>query len=40
MEIYRMELIEETDDVNSEMYWLVNTNCITENPAPAKCRSR
>ena len=28
---YRMELIEETDDVNRERYWILNTDCINKN---------
>jgi hypothetical protein len=28
---YRMELIEETDDVNRERYWILNTDCINQN---------
>ena len=28
---YRMELIEETDDINRERYWILNTDCINKN---------
>ena len=27
---YRMELIEETDDINRERYWILNTECINK----------
>jgi len=28
---YRIELIEETDDINRERYWILNTECINKN---------
>jgi hypothetical protein len=29
-EDYKIELIEETDDINRERYWILNTNCINK----------
>ena len=28
---YRIELIEETDDINRERHWILNTECINKN---------